>query len=300
MSQGLSLYIIIIVLINILGMLALIWWSGKGSSAQVGQGEETGHVWDGDLTDLNNPLPRWWLWMFYITIIFSLLYFLLYPGLGKIKGVLGWTQETQWQEEMAAADVQYAPIFKQFSGQDLIALAGDPEALKVGQRLYLNYCAVCHGSDAGGARGFPSLADDDWLYGGDPDNIKTSILIGRNGVMPPFGPALGDDGVEEVAAYVMQLNGREVDSAMAEAGKAKYLINCAGCHMPDGTGNKFIGAPNLANNIWLYGGSPGTIKKSIREGRNGVMPAHEDFLGQDKVHVLAAYIVSLAEAAKEQ
>ena len=155
-------------------------------------------------------------------------------------------------------------------------------------------------SDAGGARGFPSLVDDDWLYGGDPDNIKTSILSGRNGLMPPFGPALGDDGVEEVAAYVMQLTGRDVDSAKAEAGKAKYLTNCAGCHMPDGTGNKFIGAPNLANNIWLYGGSPGTVKKSIREGRNGVMPAHEDFLGQDKVHVVAAYIVSLAEAAKKQ
>ncbi len=300
MSQGLSWYIIVIVLFNVLGMLALIWWSGKGSSKKVAEGEEMGHVWDGDLREFNNPLPRWWLWMFYITIAFALVYFALYPALGKTKGVLNWTQEKAWEKEEKKADEEFAAFFQQFDGKDLTMLAGDPGAVRAGKRLYLNYCSQCHGSDAGGARGFPSLADNDWLYGGEPENIRTSILAGRNGMMPPFGPVLGDDGLEDVAAYVMQLNGRQVDDAKAKAGQEKFALNCAGCHMPDGTGNKFLGAPNLTNNIWVYGGSPGAIKMSIREGRNGVMPAHKDFLGEQKVELVAAYVLSLTEAAKEQ
>ena len=299
MSDGLSWYIIVIVLFNIFGMLGLIWWSGKGSSKKVAEGEEMGHVWDGDLREYNNPLPRWWLWMFYITIVFGLVYFALYPALGKTKGALGWSKEKAWEQETQKADEKFAAFFQQFEGKDLTALAQDPDAVRAGKHLYLNYCAQCHGSDAGGARGFPDLTDNDWLYGGEPENIKTSVLNGRNGIMPPFGPALGDDGVEQVAAYVMKLAGRQVDESKAQGGQEKFLANCAGCHMPDGTGNKFLGAPNLANNIWLYGGSEGIIQQTIREGRNGVMPAHKDFLGEQKVQLVSAYVLSLAETAKQ-
>ncbi len=298
MSDGLSWYIIVIVLLNIFGMLWLIWWSGKGSSKKVAQGEEMGHVWDGDLREFNNPLPRWWLWMFYITIVFGLIYFALYPALGKTKGALDWTKEKAWAQETQKADEKFAAFFQPFEGKDLAALAQDTDAVRAGERLYLNYCSQCHGSDAGGARGFPNLTDNDWLYGGEPKSIKISVLDGRNGIMPPFGPALGDDGVAEVAAYVMKLAGRQVDETKAQAGQEKYLTNCAGCHMPDGTGNKFLGAPNLANNIWLYGGSPGIIKHSIREGRNGVMPAHKDLLGEQRVQLVSAYVLSLAESAQ--
>ena len=280
-------------------MLGLIWWSGKGSSKKVAQGEEMGHVWDGDLREFNNPLPRWWLWMFYITIVFGLVYFALYPALGKTKGALGWSKEKAWEQETQKADEKFAEFFQPFEGKNLAALAQDPDAVRAGKRLFLNYCSQCHGSDAGGTRGFPSLTDNDWLYGGEPQSIKTSILDGRNGIMPPFGPALGDDGVEQVAAYVGKLAGRQVDEAKAQAGQEKFMVNCAGCHMPDGTGNKFLGAPNLANNIWLYGGSPGIIEHTIREGRNGVMPAHKEFLGEQKVQLVSAYVLSLAESAKQ-
>ena len=296
MTAGWSLYIIILTLLNILGMVWLIWWSGKGTAAQAAKGETTGHVWDGDLEDFNNPLPRWWLWLFYITIVFGLLYLAFYPGLGNLKGLFGWSQETQWEQEITRADEQYGPIFQKYAGQDLLTLAKDPEAVQRGQRLYLNYCSTCHGSDAGGARHFPNLSDGDWLYGGEPENIKASILDGRSGMMPPFGQVLGDDGVENVASYVMSLSGREADAAKVEKGREQYVAMCAGCHAVDAKGNKYLGAPNLADKIWLYGSSPGTIKQSIREGRNGVMPPHREFLGEDKVHLLAAYIVSLSEA----
>ena len=298
MTAGWSLYIIILTLFNILGMVWLIWWSGKGTAAEVGKGKTTGHVWDGDLEDYNNPLPRWWLWLFYITIVFALLYLAFYPGLGKLKGLFGWTQESQWENEITRADEQYGPIFQKYASQDLLTLAKDPEAVQRGQRLYLNYCATCHGSDAGGARRFPNLSDGDWLYGGEPANIKASILDGRQGMMPPFGPVLGDDGVDNVASYVMSLSGREADAAKVEKGREQYVAMCAGCHGADAKGNKYLGAPNLADRIWLYGSSAGTIKQSIREGRNGVMPAHREFLGEDKVHLLAAYIVSLSQENK--
>ena len=296
MTSGWSWYIIILTLLNVFGMVWLIWWSGKGSSAQVAKGQTTGHVWDGDLQDFNNPLPRWWLWLFYITIVFGLVYLALYPGLGKAKGLFGWTQEQQWEQELARADERYGPIFQKYASQDLQTLAKDPEAVQRGQRLYLNYCSTCHGSDAGGTRGFPDLSDEDWLYGSEPENIKASILHGRTGMMPPFGQILGDDGVDNVASYVRTLAGLKADAAAAKNGREQYVALCAGCHSPDGVGNKFLGAPNLTDNIWLYGSSPGAIKQTIRDGRSGVMPAHEAFLGHDKVHLLAAYIVSLSRA----
>jgi cytochrome c oxidase cbb3-type subunit 3 len=295
MTDGWSWYITALVVVNILAMWWLIRWSGKGSAAHYAEGQEMGHAWDnGELKELNNPLPRWWLWLFYITIVFSFGYYILYPGLGKITGVLGWSQESQYQEEVKAAEAEYGPIFEKYRQQDLAVVAKDPQALKMGGRIYITYCAMCHGADARGATGFPNLADGDWLYGGEPQTIKTTILQGRNGVMPAFAAALGgDQGVAEMTEYVLKLAGREHDAKKAAAAEPKWAI-CAGCHMPNGEGNKALGAPNLTDDVWLYGASRGAIAKSIGVGRNGVMPAFETFLGEAKVHLAAAYVHSLS------
>ncbi len=286
-------YITIPTLLGIVGCFALVFW--MSTKKQTGEQIKTmGHVWDEDLEELDNPLPNWWRNMFYITLIFGLVYLVLYPGLGSFAGVLGWSQISQYQRETQTAEEKYGPIFARFSSQSIPALSKNPEAMAIGQRLFLNYCATCHGSDAGGGPGFPNLRDNDWLHGGSPEAIETTILHGRKGVMPPMGAALGgNEGVEQVAAYVLSLSGRESDPKLAAAGKQKFML-CAACHQADGTGNQVIGAPNLTDNTWLYGGSPATIKKTITEGRNGVMPAHAEFLGKDKVHLLAAYIYSLS------
>jgi len=295
MSSFWHWYIVILTLLNIAGCYWLIRWASRKRTGEAAEGQVTGHSWDG-LQEYNNPLPRWWLYMFYITIVFGLIYIVLFPTLGNWHGVLGWSSTSQYQEEMQKADAKYGPIFAKFAQQDIAALAKDPHAVQVGQRLFLNYCSSCHGSDAGGAVGFPNLTDNDWLYGGTPEAIQTTILNGRHGSMPAWGAVLGDQGVDEAAAYVMSLSGRDVDSAQAAAGKQRFDMMCAACHGVDGKGNTTIGAPNLTDKTWLYGGSPGAIKASIRNGRNGVMPAHKDFLGEDKVHVLAAYVYSLSQA----
>jgi cytochrome c oxidase cbb3-type subunit 3 len=255
--------------------------------------ETTGHVWDGDLKELNNPLPRWWLNMFYITLIWGVIYLLLYPGVGTHPMLLGWSSANQYEEQMAAAEERYGPLFERFVSEDIAVVARDAEALKMGRRLFLNYCAGCHGSDAGGFPGFPSLRDGDWLHGGTPEAIKTSILAGRNGVMPPWGEAAGEEGVEQLTQYVLSLSGRDADEAQARAGKEIFKTLCVACHGPDGTGNQALGAPNLTDSIWLYGGSPKAIADSIANGRMGQMPAHGDFLGEAKSHLLAAYVYSL-------
>lgn len=294
MSTFWSTWIVVITLGTIAGCVWLIWWASKPAEGEAAKGDVTGHKWDGDLEEFNNPLPRWWLYLFYITIAFSLGYYWIYPGLGTYEGSSGWSAIGQYEEEMAAASRDYDPIFKAFAAKDAAALIKDPEAMGSGRRLFLNNCAVCHGSDAGGATGFPNLSDKDWLYGGNPDQIKTSILYGRSGVMPPFGPVLGDKGVDEVANYVLSLSGRKSDSALAAAGKALFETNCAACHNADGTGNQMLGAPNLTDKTWLYGGTKRVIKTTITKGRNGQMPAHKDLLGEDKVHLLAAYIYGLS------
>lgn len=295
MSNFLHWFITIISVGSFLGCVWLIWWSSRPRHDEAPEGEVTGHTWDnGELAEYNNPLPRWWLWLFYITIIFGLVYFLIYPALGNYAGTSKWTQEGQYEEEMAKAEARYEPIFKAYAEQPIPELAKNAEAMKTGRRLFINYCSTCHGSDAGGAVGFPSLKDKDWLYGGEPENIQASILNGRTGNMPNLSAAIGGEaGVEELANYVLSLSGNAPDPAKAEAGKAKFAV-CAGCHGMDGKGNTTIGAPNLTDDIWLYGGSLGAIKKTISQGRNGVMPAHQDFLGKEKVHLLAAYVYSLS------
>jgi cytochrome c oxidase cbb3-type subunit 3 len=257
-----------------------------------------GHGWDGDLEELNNPLPRWWLNLFYLTLVFGLVYLLLYPGLGVYQGLLGWSQTGEYEREVAAADARFNPLYEKYRGEDLRVLAADREAMKTGERLYMNYCTGCHGSDARGAPGFPNLRDADWQWGGAPAAIKASILDGRSGVMPPWGAALGPEGVLNVAEHVLSLSGRKVNADTAAAGREKYKQLCVACHGADGKGNPALGAPNLTDPIWLYGGSQRAVMESIEKGRSGRMPAHREFLGEARVHLIAAYVYSLSVGGK--
>jgi cytochrome c oxidase cbb3-type subunit 3 len=294
-----DLYIAILTLLSIAGC-AILLWSQATHKVQAGMPADgtTGHVWDDDLTELNTPLPRWWMWLFCITIVFALSYLALYPGLGSYAGKLGWKSSGAYQAELAKAKADYGPLFAGFARQDLETVAADPQAHAIGERLFLTYCAQCHGSDARGNKGFPDLTDKDWLYGGAPSVIKTTIMKGRNGIMPPMGAALGSDAeVENVAQYVKSLSGMTADPIKASFGKAKFGV-CMACHNAGGVGNQAIGAPNLTDKVWLHGGSAETIMETIRKGRNSTMPAFEEFLGEDKVHVLAAYVWSLSAEKK--
>jgi len=286
-------YIIIPTVLGIIACFLLIRWLSSMRADEIGK--PTGHVWDEDLQELNNPLPRWWLMLFYLTLFFGIGYLLLYPGLGSFRGMLGWTSTGQYQAEVDRADNQYGPLFKRYANMDIVAVAADPDARRMGERMFVNYCAQCHGSDARGARGFPNLRDNDWLYGGDPQVIQQTILDGRNGVMPAWQDALGGEaGVADVAEYVFTLAGRDADTEAAARGKQKFDMLCVACHGAGGTGNQALGAPNLTDNIWLYGGSKVRVMETIAQGRNGKMPPHRDFLGEEKVHLLAAYVYSLS------
>ena len=301
-----NIYIVVLTLIGIVGCGVLLWSQSrykvvlKAGATEATQ--TTGHMWDEDLTELNTPMPRWWMWLFYITIVFSLAYLVLYPGLGNFAGTLGWESSGAYQEELKQADADYGPLFAKYQQQDLKAVAADPQARAMGERLFLTYCAQCHGSDARGSKGFPNLTDHDWLYGGEPDVIKTTILNGRNGMMPPMGAAVGSEkDVENVAQYVLSLSGATSDPIKSVLGRNKFVANCAACHGADGKGNPMLGAPNLSDRVWLYGGSADTIMETIRRGRSNAMPAFKDFLGEGKAHVLAAYVWSLSnipEAAR--
>jgi len=285
-------YIFIIVGLSFAFCFALIIWMSRGKKPT--RVESHGHVWDGDLEELNNPLPAWWLYMFYITLFFGIAYLLIYPGSGVFAGGFKWSEVGQYEQEMQVAERKYGPLYEKYRTQDIKLVATNPEALKMGQRLYMTYCTACHGSDAGGGPGFPNLRDKDWLYGGQPETIKASIAAGRIGVMPPWGAVLGNEGVHNVSEYVMRLSGRKVNTEAADAGKEKFQQLCSACHGKDGKGNPALGAPNLADNIWLYGGSQAAIMKSISDGRSGRMPAHGEFLGEAKVHLLAAYLYNLS------
>ncbi|MFA9218770.1 MAG: cytochrome-c oxidase, cbb3-type subunit III [Sphingomonadaceae bacterium] len=290
-----NIFIIVLTVLGVAGC-AILLYTQSTARLEAGQATDgtTGHVWDEDLAELNTPMPRWWMWLFYITIVFGVCYLALYPGLGDFAGKLGWKSSGQYKEELAKADAEYGPQFARYLKEDLKAVAADPKAHAMGERLFLTYCAQCHGSDARGNKGFPNLTDKDWLYGGTPEIIKTTILHGRNGVMPSMAAALGSDqDVENVAHYVLSLSGSTSDPIKAVFGKAKFGA-CMACHQADAKGNQAIGAPNLTDKTWLYGGSAETIMETIRKGRNNVMPAFEDFLGEGKVHVLAAYIWSLS------
>jgi cytochrome c oxidase cbb3-type subunit 3 len=263
-----------------------------------GQAETTGHTWDEDLGEYNNPLPRWWMWLFWITIVFALAYLALYPGLGSVAGYWKWTQVGQLEQENAQANAQFGPLYEKFAGQEVAQLAKSPEALAIGQKLFLNNCAQCHASDGAGSRGFPNLTDGDWLYGGDPATIKRSISEGRTGVMPPFGAALGEQGTKDVAHYVMSLSGLAHDSIRAARGKPPFAQICSACHGAEGKGNPQLGAPNLADKTWLHGAGEPVILETVTRGRTSQMPAHKELLTASKIHLLTAYVYSLSQPQK--
>lgn len=281
---------------TVIGILWMAWFaysmSARGAPPQ--KLDTMGHTWDGDLQEYNNPLPKWWLNMFYLTIAWGSVFLVFYPGLPAFEGILKWTQYRQYESEVGAADAKYGPIYQKFASQDIPTLAADPAAITVGQRLFSTYCIQCHGSDARGAPGFPNLADGDWLWGGTPEQIQTTILEGRQGAMPAWGPILGPEKVNDAAEYVLSLSGRPVDATVAARGKEIFAQNCAACHGADGKGNPMLGAPNLTDDVWLYGGSQARVRETLTNGRQGRMPAHKEFLGEAKVHVLAAYVYSLS------
>jgi cytochrome c oxidase cbb3-type subunit 3 len=296
MSTFWSNWITAITVINIVACLWLILWTMKKRDGESAEGEVTGHTWDnGELAEYNNPLPRWWLWMFYITLAFGAGYLYLYPGLGTYQGALNWTKEGQWEAEMATAKEKYDPIYAQYRDVAIPELAKNGDATAMGKRLYLTYCVQCHGADARGAKGFPNLTDNDWLWGGTPEMITASIVNGRQGAMPAWQPILGDEGVDNVTEYVLQLSGRKADTDKAAKGKDIYMVNCVACHNPDGSGNQFLGAARLNDNIWLYGKSRSSIVETIANGRNGVMPSWTKLMSEDKIHVVTAYVYSLSQ-----
>ncbi|WP_305415930.1 cytochrome-c oxidase, cbb3-type subunit III [Photobacterium leiognathi] len=322
-----SIWITVITLGTILGVAIILWWCSRDTMG-VKEGEDMGHEYDG-IREINNPLPKWWAYMFWATIVGGLVYLVLFPGLGSFKGVLGWQSSDQtvrsieesnaaiaaaqsnksldqYAKELSDADAKFSAIFKQLAYNDagtdyrpITDIAKNPDAIKVGQRLFLQNCAQCHSSDARGQTGFPNLADNAWLYGGEAETIKTTVMHGREGVMPAWQETLGDDGVREVTSYVLSLSGRKVNAKEALAGKQRFVV-CAACHGTDGKGNPAFGAPDLTDRTWLYGGSRKAVEATIAHGRQGVMPAWADMLGEDKIQLISAYVWNLSNPTEQQ
>lgn len=288
-----SLYVAGLTIISIIACGVLL--SSLSRRKVASDPDKTGHVWDEDLDEYNNPLPMWWIWLFWITIIFSVGYLWIYPGLGSWQGASKWSSVEQYQDEVKLAEQKHGPLYAKLASADVATLAANPEARAVGQKLFINYCSQCHASDARGGKGFPNLTDDDWLYGGDPQTIKTSIMEGRKGTMPPMAAGLEPPQVKDLANYVRSLSGLAHDAAAAGRGKANFA-RCIGCHGADGKGNPALGAPNLTDKVWLYGSSEATLVETITNGRSNMMPAHKEFLGEQRSHILAAYVYGLSRA----
>ena len=294
-----SMYVAIITVVGIVACLILLWVSSKAKVAAT-QDNTTGHVWDGDLREMNNPLPRWWMGLFVLTIVFALGYLFMYPGLGTFAGKLGWTQSAQYEVEVDKLNAESAPLYAKFSGMPPEQVAQDGQAIGIGERLFMNNCAQCHGSDARGSKGFPNLTDGDWLHGGSPEKIKESITMGRMGQMPPMAAAVGSaEDVKNLAHYVLSLSGSPNDSLRAHLGKSHFAA-CAACHGMDGKGNQALGAPNLTDDIWLHGYGENAIIAMINNGKTNQMPAQKDKLTESQIHVLTSYVWGLSNKAKPQ
>lgn len=305
MTSFWSWYIILLTGGTLVALTWLIFATRKGQRKDTTE-ETLGHAFDG-IEEYDNPLPRWWFMLFVATLVFAVGYLILYPGMGTWKGIFpgyegGWTQVKQWEKEMDKADEKYGPIFAKYAAMPIEEVAKDEQALKMGGRLFASNCSVCHGSDAKGAYGFPNLTDHDWLWGGEPEAIKTTILNGRQAVMPAWGEIL-EPGIRNVAGYVRSLSGLKNPEDLGidiAAGQQIYQTNCVVCHGAEGKGMQAMGAPNLTDKVWLYGSSFAQVQQTLRYGRNGQMPAQKDFLGNDKVHLLAAYVYSLSQNNKDQ
>ncbi len=298
-SSGWSFYIAATTVIGLVACLVLLAIAARRRvpSGQVDD-NTTGHVWDEDLRELNNPLPRWWMWLFIITVVFAFAYLALYPGLGSVEGSLKWTSAGELQDEQAQATATMAPLYARFASMKENELARDSQAMGIGERLFINNCATCHGSDARGSKGFPNLTDTDWLWGGSFETIQQTITQGRNGVMPPMAAAVGSaDDVRNVAHYVLSLSDSPHDSVAAQLGRSKFAV-CAACHGTEGKGNPAIGAPNLTDKVWLHGWGEPAIVAMINGGKSNVMPAHASRLSAEQIRVLAAYVWNLSQGGK--
>ena len=288
-----SIFIAAITLVSIVACLLLLWFSGK-ARAMTAHDNTTGHIWDGDLREMNNPLPRWWVWLFVLTVVFSLVYLVLYPGLGNYAGTLAWSSTGQHAAEMQKGEREVAPLYARFASMKTDALARDPQAMAIGERLFMNNCSQCHASDGRGSKGFPDLTDSDWIHGGTPEKILETLVQGRIGNMPPLAAAVGTpDDVKNVAHYVLSLSGSPSDSVRAALGKTKFAA-CGACHGADGKGNPALGAPNLTDNIWLHGYGENAIVAIINNGKVNQMPAQSDKLGVAQLQVLSAYVWGLS------
>ncbi len=291
-----SLYVAGITIAGVVACGLLLWLTSR-KKIESAADNTTGHVWDEDLTEMNNPMPRWWMWLFVLTLVFGAGYLIAYPGLGTYKGQLGWTQLDEYQREVAAGKAATDPVYARFASMTTEELAKDPGAIAIGDRLFMNNCAQCHGSDARGSKGFPNLSDNDWLHGGTPENIHTTIQDGRVGIMPPMAAAVGSaEDVRNVAHYVLSLSGSPHDSLKASLGKAKFTA-CAACHGMDGKGNTALGAPNLTDDIWLHGWGEAAIVNIINNGKTNEMPAQKDKLDAAQINVLTAYVWGLSNKA---
>ncbi|WP_043004506.1 cytochrome-c oxidase, cbb3-type subunit III [Comamonas testosteroni] len=294
-----SVYIAAVSLIGILGCFLLLVLVARRKVVPSAD-NTTGHVWDEDLRELNNPMPKWWMGLFVITVVFSLAYLVAYPGLGSFKGELDWTQYGAYDKEMEKARVDLEPMYAKFVSMPTEEMARDPQAMAIGERLFMNNCAQCHGSDARGSKSFPNLSDGDWLHGGTPDKIKETITNGRIGVMPPMAAAVGSaEDVRNVAHYVLSLSGSPHDAVRASQGKSKFVA-CAACHGMDGKGNQALGAPNLTDDIWLHGWGESVIVDMVNHGKMNEMPAQKDKLTEAQIAVLAAYVWGLSNASGQK
>lgn len=294
-NHGWSNYIALVSLVGIVWCIWLLFSQRKAKVVHTADGAvaDTGHVWDGNLRELNNPLPRWWMWMFLLSCIFGLVYLVLFPGLGSFPGVVGYTTDGALMSSMTEANEELKPVYAKYVKMDIEQVAKDPKAREMGQRLFLNSCAQCHGSDAGGSKGFPNLTDGDWLYGGSPENIKTTLINGRNGVMPAYGH-LETAQIVDLTNYVRSLSGLPADDAKVARGAELFKSNCIACHGADGKGNIALGAPNLTDKTWLYGGSEATIVETLTKGRMAMMPSQDKVLSPEKIHLLTAYVWGLS------
>ena len=290
-----SVWSIWIIVLTGISFVLIIWILFANRKREQNLNEKTtGHVYDG-IEEYDNPLPAWWFNMFFITIVWGIAYLILYPGKGNFPGLLGGTQLKQNEQEIAMAEDQFRAMRDRYLALPVEEIADDPAVRKMGMRMFGNNCAQCHGADARGSYGFPNLTDDDWLYGGDPDAIKATLVNGRQAAMPAWEAILGSEGISATTEYLLQLNGRDFDPALVEAGAEHFGTYCVACHGVDGKGNQALGAPNLTNGIWLYGGSREQIAHTLRAGRNGQMPAFEETLSEDKIHILTAYVYGLTQ-----
>ena len=288
-------YVAFVVLAGIAWCLWLIFSQRQWLKPQPGKVEDTGHVWDGDLREMNNPVPRWWTMMYVIMCLFGLGYLVLYPGLGAFQGSLAYTSAQEVKQDQAALDATVKPIYTRFANMDIPQIAADPEAHLIGERLFLNNCAQCHGSDAKGSTSFPNLIEGDSIYGRQPEVLLATITQGRNGVMPALGAAIDARTAGDIAQYVRSLSGLAHDQIRSLRGKPEYMNTCAACHGAEGKGNKALGAPNLTDDVWLYGSSEATIVHSILNGRNNRMPAQEQTLTSEQIRLVAAWVWGLSK-----